>query len=178
MKKDLVMSFKSIFMGLVVFVPTFAFAEIPYIGLYQTIDDETNKPKSVVALYEYKDADKDLLAGRIVALYDEAGNLSETLANPVKVADKVDGSPKYVGLDIVWNMEWDKDEYNDGKIMDPKKGNVYSSVIWQEEPDKLRVRGKIGPFGRTQIWNVLSGSEVPAELKNIDTQNWKPVIRK
>ena len=53
-----------------------AFAEIPFIGLYQTIDDETNLPKSIVKLYEYKDGDDTVLAGRIVALYDEKGNIS------------------------------------------------------------------------------------------------------
>ena len=61
--------------------------------------------------------------------------------------------------------------------MDPKKGSVYSSVIWQDDKDKLRVRGKIGPFGRTQTWNVLSASDLPAELQNTDTKNWKPIIR-
>lgn len=157
-----------------------ALAEMPFVGMYQTIDDETNSPKSIVRLYEYKDGDDGLLAGRIVALYDENGKITETIDNPVKVADKVSGSPKYVGLDIIWNMEWNGDdsEYKDGKIMDPKKGSVYSSVIWQDDKDKLRVRGKIGPFGRTQTWNVLNISDLPAELQNIDTTNWKPVIRK
>lgn len=157
-----------------------AFGAMPFVGTYQTIDDETNLPKSIVKLYEYNDGDGDLLAGRIVALYDEKGNVSETINNPVKVADKVSGSPKYVGLDIIWKMKWDLDdsEYTDGKIMDPKKGSVYSSVIWQDESDKLRVRGKIGPFGRTQTWNVLNDSDLPAELQNLDTTNWKPIIRK
>ncbi len=157
----------------------FAFADMPFVGVYQTIDDETNLPKSIVRLYEYKDGDDSLLAGRIIALYDEKGVVSETLKNPVRVADNVSGSPKYVGLDIIWDMDWDEDdsEYTDGKIMDPKKGSVYSSVIWQDNKDKLRVRGKIGPFGRTQTWNVLSVSDLPAEIQNIDTTNWKPVIR-
>lgn len=157
----------------------FAFADMPFVGVYQTIDDETNLPKSIVRLYEYKDGDDSLLSGRIIALYDEKGVVSETLKNPVRVADKVSGSPKYVGLDIIWDMDWDEDdsEYTDGKIMDPKKGSVYSSVIWQDNKDKLRVRGKIGPFGRTQTWNVLSVSDLPAEIQNIDTTNWKPVIR-
>lgn len=156
-----------------------AIASLPLVGIYQTIDDETNMPKSIVMLYEYKDGDDSELAGRIVALYDEKGNISETLANPVKLADKVKGSPKYVGLDIIWGMEWDADdeEYQDGKIMDPKKGKVYSSVIWKDNKDKVRVRGKIGPFGRTQTWNVLTVSDLPAEIQTIDTTNWKPIIR-
>lgn len=148
-------------------------------GFYQTIDDKTNQPKSVVALYEYNDDDDVELAGRIVALYGADGKISETIANPVKVADKIKGSPKYSGLDIIWDMEWDEDDnrYEDGKIMDPTSGKVYSSVIWQDTPGELNVRGKIGPIGRTQKWRSVDASAVP-ELKDIDTSKWTPNIRK
>ncbi len=150
----------------------------PLSGLYQTIDDKTNQPKSVVALYEYGDG--GALAGRIVALYGPDGNISETIASPVKVADKIKGTPKFVGLDIIWEMEWDADDnrYEDGKIMDPTSGKVYSSVIWQDAPGTLNVRGKIGPIGRTQKWRTLSSSDMPSELKDIDTSKWTPNIRK
>lgn len=160
-------------------LPVMAMA-IPFTGLYQTIDDETNTPKSVVALYEYIDGDDVELAGRIVALYDTDGNISETLSNPVRVADKVSGAPKMVGMDIIWNMEWDNDDakYEDGKIMDPKSGKVYSSVIWQDTPSVLNVRGKIGPFGRTQKWNVLDAAMLPSELQNLDTSAWYPIVIK
>lgn len=120
------------------------------------------------------------IAGRIVALYNADGTISETLSNPTRVADAVKGSPKMVGMDIIWKMEWDGDDkkYKDGKFMDPKTGKVYSSVMWQDTPEKLNVRGKIGPFGRTQIWNVMNTSQLPADLQNLDTSNWKPVIIK
>ena len=85
-----------------------------------------------------------------------------------------------VGLDILWNMEWDADdnEYSDGKIMDPKTGKVYSSVMWQDAPEHLNVRGKIGPFGRTQRWNVLTLSDLPSDLQALDTSAWTPKIIK
>lgn len=106
----------------------------------------------ILSLYEYVDGDDTNLAGRIIALYGADGAISETLSNPTRVADKVAGAPKMVGLDIIWDMEWDSDDnkYEDGKIMDPKSGKVYSSVMWQDVPAVLNVRGKIGPFGRTQ----------------------------
>ena len=98
--------------------PIAANATMPHVGFYQTIDDETNLPKSIVALYEYVDGDDVEIAGRIVALYGADGVISETLSNPTRVAERVSGSPKMVGLDIIWNMEWDDDdhEYEDGKI--------------------------------------------------------------
>lgn len=157
-----------------------AAAALPHVGFYQTIDDETNRPKSIVALYEYTDGDDVELAGRIVALYNADGVVSETLAAPVKVAAGVPGAPKYVGMDIIWDMEWDADDnkFEDGKIMDPTSGKVYSSVIWQDAPGTLNVRGKIGPFGRTQKWNALTTAQLPAQLKDTDTAGWKPTIRK
>ncbi len=159
------------------FAPTLVSAALPFVGMYQTIDDETSLPKSIVALYEYDNK----LAGRIVALYGADGTISETMAAPVRVAENVSGAPKYVGLDIIWGMTWDSDdsEYADGKIMDPAKGKVYSSVIWQDsDKSKLRVRGKIGPFGRTQNWNVLNVSDLPAQLRDVSTDGWAPIIRK
>jgi uncharacterized protein (DUF2147 family) len=151
-----------------------------FVGYYQTIDDEINKPKSIVALYKYTERDGDeKLGGRIIALYDlETGKISETLLDPKRIADKVEGNPKMAGLDIIWDMEYDDDdnEYEDGRIMDPKTGKVYRSVIWQEkdEPSKLRVRGKIGPFGRTQVWNVLKATDLPKELQKLDLSAWTP----
>ena len=159
-------------------LPLVSNAAMPFVGFYQTIDDETNLPKSIVALYEYSDGEDTELAGRIVALYNADGTISETLSNPTRVADKVKGAPKMVGLDIIWGMEWDDGEYEDGKIMDPKTGKIYSSVMWQDVPTVLNVRGKIGPFGRTQKWNVLDVTTLPAELQSLDTTTWSPKIIK
>ena len=44
---------KKLYIGLfaVLVFPITASAALPHIGFYQTIDDETNLPKSIVALY-------------------------------------------------------------------------------------------------------------------------------
>lgn len=163
-----------LFIFAVMFAPVAAMASLA--GFYQTIDDHTNQPKSVVLLYEYADGDDTHLAGRIVALYGGDGKIAETVAAPAKVAANVRGAPKFSGLDIIWDMEWDDDDsqYEDGKIMDPQSGKVYSSVIWQDAPGTLNVRGKIGPIGRTQHWRTLDAAAMPAELKNIDMSKWTP----
>ena len=160
---------------LTIFAIVFATGAFAKPGFYQTIDDETNKPKSIIVVYEY---DGGKLGGRIIALYGDDGKISETLDKPVKTADKVKGKPFIAGLDMIWDMKKDGDEYTGGRIMDPKSGSVYRSVMWQEknEADKIRVRGKVGPFGRTQVWNVLSVSDLPAELQKLDTSGWTPNI--
>jgi uncharacterized protein (DUF2147 family) len=146
-------------------------------GFYKTIDDKTGNAKSIVRIYKCGDA----ICGRIVALYDEKGaKIEETLNAPSRVAEKVSGSPKMAGLDIIWNMKPDKDEFSGGKILDPKSGSVYTCVIWHEKNDakKLNVRGKIGPIGRTQVWSVFDASGLPEDLKNLDVSKWTPKIVK
>lgn len=151
-----------------------------FVGFYQTIDDKINKPKSIVALYEYKNSDGETrLGGRIIALYNlDTGKISETMLNPKRIAEEVPQKPKMAGLDILWDMERDGDEYSAGHIMDPKNGNVYRCSIWQdkETPDKLQVRGKIAFLGRTQTWNVFTKKDLPQELQNIKTTGWTPKL--
>lgn len=144
-------------------------------GLYQTIDDETNEPKSIVLIYKYKDSDKEKFAGRIVALYDKDGKISETIQKPIKKASKLTGKPYLIGLDIIWNMEEKDNELVGGRILNPKNGKIYNSVIWKDENGKLNVRGKIGPFGKTQIWNSKI-SNIPNYLKKLKSYNFKPII--
>ena len=39
----------------------------------------------------------------------------------------------------------------DGKVMDPEDGKVYKAELWTEAA-KLKVRGYLGPFYKTQTW--------------------------
>ncbi|MDE6250393.1 MAG: DUF2147 domain-containing protein [Alphaproteobacteria bacterium] len=168
------MKIKNFFVFMAVSLCGLSAHALPLTGLYQTIDDATNQPKAIVVLYEYADGDDTELAGRIVATYNADGTIKDVWGAPESQ------SSKFVGMDIIRGMEWDADDnrYEDGKITDPQSGKVYSSVIWQDVPGKLNVRGKIGPFGRTQVWNVLNGNDVPKDLKNLNTSNWKPQIKK
>ena len=114
---------------------TFAFAS-DVIGFWTTIDDETKEAKSVVQIYEYKGK----IYGRVVDVLKDKNATA-----------KLPGSPKIIGLDIIWNLKKDGDEYSGGKILDPQKGKVYGCEIWRDG-ENLIVRGKIAFFGRNQTW--------------------------
>lgn len=105
-------------------------------GYWTTIDDDTNEAKSVVQVYKYQGK----VYGRVVQL----------LKNKDAVA-KIPGSPKTLGLDIIWGLEKDDDTYSGGKVLDPEKGKVYRCEMWREG-DTLKMRGKLGIFFRTQTW--------------------------
>ena len=58
---------------------------------------------------------------------------------------------KLLGLAIL-NGFAPKGEAWHGTIYDPKAGKSYRSVLRRTGPDRLEVKGCVGPFCRTQIW--------------------------
>jgi uncharacterized protein (DUF2147 family) len=116
-----------------------------FVGLWTTVDDETKEQKSVVRIYRHGDK----YFGRIVNLFK----------NKDAVA-KLPDSPKILNLDIIWNMENDGKNLDGGKILDPKKGKVYSCEIWRDGKN-LIVRGKIAFLGRNQTWLPYNGEPLP-----------------
>jgi uncharacterized protein (DUF2147 family) len=114
------------------------------VGSWKTIDDETNKARSIVKIY--KKGGKYF--GRITRLYLEKGEDP----NPVCVDCKDSRKNKPVkGMIVIKNMVKKGKEYVDGNILDPEDGNVYKCKIWLEN-GKLKVRGYAGIFYRTQSW--------------------------
>ena len=115
------------------------------IGKWKTIDDETNKPKSIVEIYEK--------SGKI---YGKVIEITE-LEHKKKVCSNCTGDDKnkpILGMIVIKGLLKEGIEYNSGKILDPKNGKLYKCYITLETNDKLKVRGYIGIslFGRTQYW--------------------------
>ncbi|MBS9768090.1 MAG: DUF2147 domain-containing protein [Flavobacteriaceae bacterium] len=114
-------------------------------GKWKTIDDETKQAKSIVKIYE-----KDGKAyAQIITLLDEAkkGSLCKECSGKNK-------NQPIEGLVIINGLEKDGDEWNGGKILDPKTGKEYKCYLSLANPNKLKVRGYIGfaLLGRTQYW--------------------------
>lgn len=125
-----------------------AMAQSP-VGTWTTIDDKTQKPKSVVEIYQAKDGS---LAGRVTEVLQ-----SDRGPNPV--CDKCSGDRKdkpVKGMVILWGIKQNGDTWDGGKILDPASGKVYSVKVTPiEGGSKLEVRGFMGfsLLGRTQTWN-------------------------
>ena len=105
-------------------------------GFWTTIDDSTGEAKSVVQVYKHN--------GKVY------GRVVELLLNKTATAN-IPGKPSTLGLDIIWDLKKDGDEYNGGKVLDPEKGSVYRCSMWRDG-DTLKMRGKLGIFFRTQTW--------------------------
>lgn len=119
------------------------------VGHWTTIDDKTQKPKSVVEIYEAKDGS---LAGRVTEILQ-----SDRGPNPV--CDKCSGDRKgkpVKGMVILWGIKQKGETWEGGQILDPASGKIYSvKVTPVENGKKLEVRGFMGfsLLGRTQTWN-------------------------
>ena len=133
-------------MSLFMAAQLFAIDRSDIVGRWKTIDDETGDPKSIVSIYE-RDGK---FYGKIDSLFRKPGE------DPDPVCDKCpDDDPrkdqKTRGMEILKDMEFDEDEWNEGTILDPKKGKIYDCKLWLEEGN-LKVRGYILFLYRTQTW--------------------------
>lgn len=114
-------------------------------GKWKTIDDATGKAKSVVEIYEKGGK----AYAKVLELLEEGKKGS--LCTECKGKNK---NQPIEGLLIINGLEKDGDEWNGGKILDPKTGKMYKCYITLEDENKLKVRGYIGfsLLGRTQFW--------------------------
>lgn len=116
-------------------------------GLWQSIDDKTNKPRSLIRISEQN--------GEYSAVI-EKGLLPTDTGDAIcdKCKDERKNQP-IIGMTIVKGMKQNGDKYDGGNILDPEEGKVYKcKMTLNEAGDELEVRGYIGIslLGRSQIW--------------------------
>ncbi len=138
MKKTIILSF--IFAALA----GLASAQSP-VGQWKTIDDETGKEKSIVEIFE-KDGK---LFGKVVKLIDP--EKENPKCDECEEDDDRFNQP-VIGMEIIRDLEQDGEEWEDGTVMDPENGKIYSCKIWLEDEKTLKLRGYIAFFYRTQTW--------------------------
>ena len=122
-----------------------AVAADPIVGKWNTVDEKSGKVVSEVEIYDQGGK----LFGRITGLTEP----SDAQGRP-KTCTKCQGLDKdkpIAGLVILKDLGASGDRYKGGTIMDPEDGKVYKSELWVED-GKLKVRGYVGPFYRTQTW--------------------------
>ncbi len=141
---------KKLFSALLCMAAASTFAQMTPVGVWHTIDDETNQPKGEVRIIEKEGA----LVGIVGRALKEDPNAKP---NCDKCEDDRKGQP-IIGMEILRGLkrEGKDDEYlwaGGGKILDPTNGKIYTvKMVPIEGGKRLRVRGYIGPFYRTQFW--------------------------
>ena len=141
--------FNALLLALPISLSPLAFAAESPAGRWQTIDDETGKPKSIVEIQQAADGS---LTGKVVEiLHSEHG--------PNPLCDECEGERKnqpITGMTILWDLKPDGEQvWSNGTILDPANGKTYrSKATLLDGGDKLEVRGYIGieALGRSQTW--------------------------
>ena len=114
------------------------------IGRWKTFDEDTNKPRLVVDVYEAKNG---TLAAKVV----------ETLYAPDAKCDACTGDKKnapITGMVIFWNQKAaDADSYNGGTVLKLANGKTYKSKLeLKSGGDKLGMSGCVAFICREQTW--------------------------
>jgi len=118
-------------------------------GIWNTIDDISNKVKSQVEVVEQN----GMLFGYVRKIF----LLPHEGPDPICLACRGDlKHAKIVGMKILGDFKWTGEKWEDGKILDPGNGNIYTCAIWLVNANELRVRGYFGPFFRSQTWKRLN----------------------
>ncbi|WP_045728305.1 MULTISPECIES: DUF2147 domain-containing protein [unclassified Xanthomonas] len=124
-------------------------ADTSPVGRWQTIDDTTGKPKSIVQITQTADG---TLSGKVSEILQ-----SDRGPNPMCNACEGERKDQPIkGMTILWGLKPDGTAvWDGGSILDPVKGKIYKAKITLSKDGKqLQMRGYIGieVLGRTQTW--------------------------
>jgi uncharacterized protein (DUF2147 family) len=136
---------KKLLVMLILLITQICFSQ-SVVGKWKTVDDETGKDNGIVEIYE-KDGK---IYGRVIDILKTENRFKKCKFCPGSDKDK-----PIMGLTFIKGLTKDGNEYNGGKILDPKKGKLYNCYMNLIGNDTLKVRGYIGIslFGRTQYWH-------------------------
>ena len=133
--------------GALALAATSAAAQNTPVGLWKTIDDDGKTEKSLVRISE----SGGVLSGKIEKVFDPAKQDSTC----DKCTDERKDKP-VLGMVILRDLKQDPDDkeiWTGGEVLDPNNGKTYRARLKPLDGGKqLQMRGYLGPFYRTQVW--------------------------
>ena len=128
-----------------------AYAQMSPVGVWHSVDDKTGESKAEIHIAEQA----GVLSGRIVKTLRNDPNAKKTCD-----ACKDDRKDQIiVGMEIMRGVKQEGAEplwAGGGKILDPENGKEYTvRLVPLDGGQSLQVRGYIGPFYRTQLWQRI-----------------------
>jgi uncharacterized protein (DUF2147 family) len=114
-------------------------------GLWKVVDDDDGVEKSIIEIFEQD----NMYYGRIVELLETSKRTH---------CEKCDGQLKNMpltGMIIVYDLKKTNKGGNNGKVVHPGTGKIYSLNVELVTPDRLKLRGYVGmpTIGKTSYWN-------------------------
>ena len=128
-----------------------AIAQVSPVGVWQTIDDKDGTVKSEIRIVETA----GVVSGKVDKIVDPKAKQDDKC---VECTDERKDQP-ILGMEILRGLKKTdgKDVWEGGTILDPKNGKIYKATVTPiEGGKKLQMRGYIGFFYRTQVWNRVN----------------------
>jgi uncharacterized protein (DUF2147 family) len=126
-------------------------AEPTAVGLWEQVDENSNKPESWFKITERN----GMYEGNLVKIFFKPGEDENWVCSKCEGSEK--GAP-VLGLTLIKGMRRNGLSYENGTVRDPRDGSVYrASMTVSPDGKKLEMRGYVGIslFGRSQVWNRL-----------------------
>ena len=126
-------------------------AQVSPVGVWQTIDDKDGTVKSEIRIVE----NAGVVSGKVDKILDAHAKQDDKC---VDCTDERKDQP-ILGMEILRGLKKaeGKDVWEGGTVLDPKNGKVYKATVTPiEGGKKLQMRGYIGFFYRTQVWNRVN----------------------
>lgn len=127
-------------------------------GLWKSFNMKTKEPEAIVKIYK-KD---DKLYGKVLRLLPnrikELEDLGEYPPICKKCPDEFKNKP-IIGLNFIYGLEKEGNEWGGGKILDPETGKIYDVYISldKKNPNILKIKGCIfKPLCKTQRWERIN----------------------
>lgn len=141
------LNFKALCAAGLLALSSLAHAQMSPVGLWRSIDDASGQAKAEISI---RDNGKGGLSGKVER------SLQAPSPEPMCTlcTDDRKGQPK-IGMEIIRDARKAGTDavWEGGTILDPENGKTYKLRLTPlDEGKKLQVRGYIGPFFRTQVW--------------------------
>lgn len=140
-------------------------------GFWQTIDKQTRRPSSVIAIYQYQGK----YYARIIGTFNAEGEIDDSIYAPKSRAPGLAGNPYYCGLDFVWVGRPNIQGKCSGRLVDPRDGKMYDARIWRENQNVI-LRGELFMFGRNEVWPPFPEANFTVKFKKPDLATFVPSI--
>jgi len=72
------------------------------------------------------------------------------------------------GLPLLWGYSKAQTHWKSGRLYNPETGQTFRSSMELISPTKLKVKGCMGPFCRSQIWTRITSNTSNTELSRHD----------